>query len=844
MGHLIADARLAVRKLIQNPGFSAVAILTLALGLGVNTAIFTVTNAVMRQQLPVAHAGELYRLGLDNDCCVNSGLQDSYSLFSTRLFEHLHAATASTFTSLAGFQANATSVGVRRAGADAADSLRAAFVSGAYFDTLGVAPAAGRLLTPDDDRPGAPPVFVVSHRTWTQRMSADPTAVGATFLIEGRAVTLVGVTAPTFFGEAVRPEPAGVWLPLGQEPSVRGASALADRTGSNWLYALGRLAPGVTPEQASAVLTSALRQFLLDEGIASHDDPEALARQQVQLEHAPGGVDVLRDNFQQPLTALFVMSLVVLLIAAANLANLMLARADRGQAAIRVSLGASSRRLVSQSLTEGIVIALVGGVAGLLVATLATRAIIALAFPSEWFLPLDVAPSVSALLFSLGLTLATGALFSSAPAFAMSRTDPADALRGAGRGGSRRSFVPRRALVIAQVALSTVLLTGAGLLAESLRRLEQQPLGFEPANRVVASVNPPSIAGEPERLAAVYDRMIRALEQIPGVARATYAMYSPMEGNNWSGQVSVTGRQVDADAPEYASWNKVGPDYFETVGTPVVRGRAFDDRDTPTGARVAVINETFARRYFEDRDPIGQRVGLGGQDRAGDYEIVGVVTDVKYTTVSQPVRPMAFFPLMQRVDYGEDAGAASVQTRSLLARSIVLETAGQVSNLEGAVRRALATADQDLTVVRLQTMAQQVSGNFRTNRLLASLTTAYGLLALALATLGVYGVTAYGVTQRRREIGIRMALGASAGRVTRDVLQGALGQTAIGLVVGIPAALAAVTIVASFLYQVEARDPRVIGGTAVVLIVSAAAAGFAPARRASRINPTEALRSD
>src|SRR5690606_27188671 len=246
---------------------------------------------------------------------------------------------------------------------------------------------------------------------------------------------------------------------------------------------------------------------------------------------------------------------------------------------------------------------------------------------------------------------------------------------------------------------------------------------------------------------------------------------------------------------------------------------------------------------FENTDPIGQHVGLGGPERANDYEIVGVVADVKYFDARQPARPMVFFPLMQRVDYGDNAGAASVQTRSLLARALIIETAGQVANLESAVRSALAAADPDLTLVRMSTMEQQVSGNFRTNRLLASLTSAYGLLALALATLGVYGVTAYGVTQRRREIGIRMALGASAGRVTKDILTGAVGQTALGLALGIPAALAAVTIVASFLYQVEARDPRVIGSTAAVLLVSAAAAGFAPARRASRISPTEALRS-
>ena len=842
MGTLIADVKLAARKLVQNPGFSIVAVVTLALGLGVNTAIFTVIHAVMRQQLPVAHAADLYRLGDGNDCCVNSGLQDDYSLFSTRLFEHLRETAGSNFEALTAFQANVTPVGVRRAGADVTESLPASYVSATYFQTLGVTPAAGRLLEPADDQPGAAPVFVISHRTWTQRLSADPSAIGATFLVGGRAMTLAGVTAPSFFGESVRPDPAGVWLPLGQEGAIRGGGALADRAGSNWLYAIGRLAPGVTPDQASAALTGALQQFLVSEGIATAEDREELARQHVPLEHAPGGVSLLKFAFSQPLTVLFVMSIVVLLIAAANLANLMLARADRGQAAIRVSLGASSGRLVRQSLTEGIVIALVGGAAGMLVALLLTRAIVALAFPTVGFLPLDVQPSLLVLLFSFVLTIATGAIFSSAPAWAMSRTDPVDALRGAGRGGSQRSFVPRRTLVVIQVALSMVLLTGAGLLTESLRRLEQQPLGFDPANRMVIRIDPPPLTGEPQRLAAVYDRMVQRLEAIPGVERATYSMYGPMEGNNWSGRISISGRTADPERPDGSSWNRVGPRYFETVGTRVIRGRAFDERDTPAAARVAVVNEAFVRRFFENGDAIGQRVGLGGASRANDYEIVGVVADVKYTAVTQPTRPMVFFPLMQLVDYGDDAGATSVQTRSLLARAVILQMAGTVGNLEGAVRQALASADPDLSLVRMSTMGEQVAGNFGLNRLLARLTAAYGVLALALATLGVYGVTAYGVTQRRREIGIRMALGANAARVTREVLRGALGQTVVGLLIGIPAALAAVTVVSSFLYQVEARDPRVIAVATIVLVASAAVAGIGPARRASRISPIEAIR--
>ena len=843
MGTLINDVRLAARRLVQNPGFSFVAVTTLALGLGVNTAIFTVTSALMRQQLPVSRASELHRLGIDYDCCVNTGLQDDYSLFSTRLYTHLRETTTG-FAELAAMQANVTPIAIRRSGTLVTESLPASFVSANYFQTLGVTPAAGRLLDKADDAAGAAPVFVVSHRTWTQRMSADPSAVGASYLVSGQPMTLVGVTAPGFFGESVRPDPAGVWLPLGQETALRGTSALEPRSGSNWLYALGRLAPGVSAEQASAGLSTALQQFLAAEGIASPDDREELARQRVPVVASPGGVNPLASNFSQPLAVLFVMSALVLLIAAANLANLMLARADRGQAAIRVSLGASAGRLVRQSLTEGILLALLGGVAGIAVAMLATRAIASLAFPAVAFLPLDIQPSLSVLAFAFLLAVATGAVFSSAPAWAMSRTDPIDALRGIGRTGTRRSFVPRRALVVAQVALSMVLLTGAGLLTASLQRLENQSLGFDPDGRVVVRTNPPALGSEPQKLAAVYDRMVARLEQIPGVSRASYAMYSPMEGNNWSGRISISGRTGDPERPDGSSWNRVGPRYFETVGTRVLRGRALDSRDTPSAARVAVVNEAFERRFLDGGDAIGRRVGLGGTERAGDFEIVGVVEDVKYTAVTLPARPMIFMPMMQTIDYGDDAGAASVQARAIMARAVVLQLSSPVTDLEGAVRRAYAEADPDLSVVRMTTMAEQVSGNFGLNRLMARLTGAYGLLALALATLGVYGVTAYGVAQRRREFGIRMALGADSAAVIRGVMRGALGQTLLGLAIGIPAALLAVNVIGTFLYEVQARDPRVIGIATLVLLVSAVAAGVAPARRASRINPNEALRAD
>ncbi|HUF24768.1 MAG TPA: ADOP family duplicated permease [Vicinamibacterales bacterium] len=835
------DWKVAARRLRQQPGFTAVAVVTLALGLGVNTAIFTIASALTNQKLPVREPSQLFRLGDTNKyCCVNRGLQDSYSIFSYPLVQHLRRA-AQEFGPLTAFQAGLQPVGIRQTGSSITESVPAQYVLSNYFEVLGAGPALGRVLEASDDAPGAHPVFVMSHRMWTSRYGADPAAVGSTFLVSGKPMTLAGVAAPGFYGETVRPDPAGVWLPMGQEPALRGTASLIEHADQDWLYAIGRLAPGATREQIAARVTPALQQWLSAQSFVGAGVRVQIVRQQIAVVPAAGGVQTLTAAFGQPVRLLSLMSALVLLIAAANLANLLLARADRGQAAVRVALGASPSRLVRQSMTEGLLLAIAGGGLGVLVAIVATRAIVALAFPGVGFLPLNLNPGPGVLLFALALALVTAVVFSIAPAWAMSRTDPMDALRGAGRGGQARSFMPRRVLVVAQVALSMLLLVGAGLLTMSLRQLERQRLGFDPDGRVVVRINPPNLAAEPARLVQTYDRMIERLERIPGVTQATYAMYSPMEGDNWSAGISIAGREGRQD--EGSSWNRVGPNYFETLGTRIVRGRAFDDRDSPGAARVAIVNQAFLLRFLEGQEPIGQRLGLGGPSHAQDSEIVGVVEDVKYTAAARPTRPMIFFSGLQAVEYAE-AGWRSRQNRSMLMRALVLRAPKAGPDLEGQVRRALAEVNPEFSVVRVLPLEEQVGLNFRMNRLMARLTAAYGLLALALATLGVYAVTAFGVSQRTREIGVRMALGADRARVIRTVARGALAQTAVGSLIGAGAAYWAAGLVSSFMYEMEPRDPRVLGAAVLVLLVSALVAAALPARRASRIDPTQALRAE
>jgi predicted permease len=842
MNLLLQDIRLAYRRLRAQPGFTAVAVLTLALGLGANIAVFTLVHALILRSLPVERPAELYRLGDGNDCCVNSGLAGSYSLFSTRLFEHLKVNTPE-LSSLAAFQATTISMGVRRPGAQAGTALPGMFVTGNYFTMFGVRPAAGRLLRADDDRAGAAPVAVMAYWAWTQHFGRDPSVVGGAFTLNGTPMTIVGVSAPTFFGDTVRPDPAALWIPIAQEKGMRGAASVSERADQNWLYAIGRLAPDVRPERVGARATAALQQWLSGQPFVTDDERAHLPRQRIVVSPAGGGVGTARQQYARSLNLLFGASALVLLIGAANLANLLLARADRGQAAIRAALGASSGQLIRQSLTEGVVLALAGAAAGIIVAIVSTQALLRIVFPLATFVPIDTAPPLAVWLFALLLAIATGALFGAAPAWAMARTPPLDALAGTGRNASARSFVPRGALVVVQVTLSLVLLSAAGLLATSLGNLEQQPLGFTPANRLVVRIDPPPIAGQIDRLTSLYARLDERLRRVPGIERIAAAMYSPMEDNNWSFLVSIAGRRADADR-SFTSWNRVTAGYFSTVGTRVLRGRALDERDTPGSRRVAVVNQSFVGRFLDGREPLGQTVGLGDAAHASDYEIVGVVEDAKYTGATQrEVRPMLFLSAFQAAQYTSDTMKA-VQARSMLLRALVIQVSPSAGILEGRIREAIAAADPNVTVIRVLTMPAQVSANFRLERLMSRLSTVYGVLALALASLGLYGVTAYGVSRRTREIGVRMALGADRRRVVWLCARRPLLQAAVGLAIGLPAALAVGRVIGAQLYDVGGLDPTVFVAAIATLALSALLAAALPARRAASVNPSIALRGE
>ncbi len=532
----------------------------------------------------------------------------------------------------------------------------------------------------------------------------------------------------------------------------------------------------------------------------------------------------------------------LLLIACANIANLFLARgaANQVQNSIRLAIGASRARLLRQALTESVLLAVIGGMAGLAVAFAATRMILRLAFQGAKYIPFDASPSLPALGFTFLVSLVTGIAFGAIPGWIRSRTDPAVALHGASRS-TDRSGLPRRLLVAFQSALALALLASAGLLTRSLLALEKQQFGFETAERIMIRVNPLMTGYTPERMAQTYSQVRERLARVPGVRDVSLSLYSPMEYTNWEAAIRVEGQTWSQENARTASWDRVSPRYFETIGTSLLLGRGIADEDTPTSRRVAVVNETFVRKFFPHADPVGKHFGWMGAPPATDYEIVGVVKDAKYFDADQPAHEMFFLPLLQmsKEEWQENGTA-----RSNYINDIELHLSGPVTDIARQVKLALAEISPDITVLNTQTFSEQLSLNFNRERLLSRLTLLFGMVALVLACIGLYGVTAYMVVQRTPEIGIRMAFGASRRHVVGMVLRGAALQMSAGAAVGVALALSSGRLLGSRLYQVKANDPAAIAGATLLLACCALAAAYLPARRASAVDPMQALRRE
>ncbi|HUH13750.1 MAG TPA: ABC transporter permease [Longimicrobiales bacterium] len=832
----MADLKLALRALARTPFITGVAVFSLALGIGANSAIFSLFDHMILRPLPVHEPERLVNLAAPgpkpgSQSCNQAG--DCEVVFSYSMFRDLEAA-GRPFSSLAAhrlFSANLAYGNQTLNG-------EALLVSGSYFPVLGLRPALGRLLTPADDRdPGAHPVAVLGHGYWRTNLGSDPAVLERTLVVNGQPMTVVGVAPEGFEGTTLGARP-DVYVPL----TMRGAlepgfdDAGFENRRSYWAYVFGRLDPGVSIERAAEDVNAVYRPIVneveapLQEGMTA-ESMERFRTKEVTLEEGRRGQSGFRGDVRTPLIMLLSITGLVLLTACANIANLLLARgAGRTQEmAIRGSLGAGRTRLLRQLLVESLLLAALGGLASLVVARW-TLGLVGSIIPPEvgGLVPPQLRPSV--VLFAAALTVGTGLLFGLYPALHATRADLIGVLR-AGTGqpsGARAAARFRTWLVTGQIALSMALLVAAGLFIKSLVNVTRVDLGFRTENVVAFGLSPALNGYDAERSVALFDRVEEELMALPGVTGVTSAMIPILAGSNWGNDVSVEGFDSGPGVDANARFNAVGAGYFATLGIPLLAGREFTAADDAGGASVAVVNEAFAEKFgLNPREAVGKRMAVG---RGGDMdiEIVGLVENANYAGVKQAVPPLYFLPWRQQ----SRNGFLTFYVRTGVAPAEVTRT----------VPRLVERLDPNLPVESLKPLEQQARENVYVDRMISTLAGAFAALATLLAAVGLYGVLAYTVAQRTREIGLRMALGAGSDRVRRMVLWQVTRMTVVGAVIGIGAALVLGRFVRSLLFGLEGHDPVVVVLTAALLAVVALAAGYVPALRASKVDPMQALR--
>lgn len=637
---MFTDLRLALRQLRKSPGFTMTVVLTLALGIGATTAIFSLVEQIMLCSLPVAKPQELWRIGKKIHCCGYGGYtqDEEFSLFSWDLYRHFRDNTPE-FSDLAATQGGSAALAVRRAdSSQPADTRNGEYVSGNFFRTFGVGAWIGRVMEPADDREGAAPVAVMSYHVWQEKYGGDRSVVGRTYEINGHSFTVVGVAAPGFYGAKLTgwamPD---FWLPVTTELLLDGATARLKMPDQHWLDIIGRVRPGTDPKKLEARLRLELNAWQ-----ASHlsdmnpQDKEIWQQQKLFLTPGGAGVDEMRESYRDGLTILLGAAGCVLLLACANIANLLLARGlrNRQQTSIRIALGAPRSRLVRKALVESVTLAVMGGGFGTAVAYAGTRLMIALAFKvasPDNFMPIQPTPSWQALSFALGVSVLTGLLFGVAPACMTSHADPIEALRGSrGSTGSKARW-PQKALVAVQAAMSLVLLVAAAMLSQSLRNIRNENFGFETQGRYIAWIDPSLANYKAEQLNPLYQQIEERLQAVPGVHRVSAAMYAPMSGNSWNDDIHVEGKpEPGAREDDSATWVRVTPGFFAALGNRITMGRSISDRDTATTRSVAVVNEAFAKKFFPGENPLGRHFGPDSRQYAGMYEVVGVAANMRY----------------------------------------------------------------------------------------------------------------------------------------------------------------------------------------------------------------------
>jgi predicted permease len=877
MGHFLEtlwqDLRYGLRMLGRNPGFTAVVALTLGLGIGANTAIFTLIDAVLLKMLPVKEPEQLVLFRRNWSQAISQGAPNNdlsqdlgqpllltpitrsgtTTAFSYRAYELLRDENR-VLSGVLAYHPLRLTVNV---GSQPGQAVAGQLVSGNYYSVLGMNAVLGRTIIPDDNRaPGESPVCVISHNYWQRRFAGDPAIVGKTIHLSGAPFTIIGVTPPEFFGLEVGSS-LDISVPLMMQQQVMPGIESYVENGRNFLNVMGRLQPGVTMPQAQASLNSLYQLFFAEIYSRSAASPKSRAaryqdEENLALESGSRGLSDLRQQFSRPLLVLMVIVALVLAIACANVAGLLLARSAtrRREIAIRLALGVGRLRLVRQLLTESLLLASLGALLGLFFCYGATRLLLSLLSQGEFPVQLDLNPDARVLAFTAAVAVLTGVLFGLAPAFLATRVDVNHALKnmalGQGARGAHLTF--GQVFVIAQIAMSLLLLVGAGLFMRSLQKLQRTETGFNSENVLVTKLEPVASDRKRPQLAALYDELLRRVEAIPGVRLASLVSFTPMSRREWlvmggdkhSNTMYVEGYTPQPDEDMSIPWMQVYPHSFAALGIPLVLGRDFGPQDRGERETVAVINESMVRRFFGSENPIGRRFGFNLPFRRPPIEIIGVVKDVKYRSLREEGRPMFYLPFYQAGQVGQ-AGQAGTGRGQM---TLVVRTTGDPTPLVSAVRREVRAMDPRMPVFEVETLATQVAVSLQQERLLATLSSGFGLLALLLSCLGLYGILSYTVARRTNEIGIRMALGAERRDVLWLVLRDALRLVLLGALLGILAAVAAARLVSSQLFGISAADPAAIGLATLLLLAVAAIAGYLPARRATLVDPLVALRDE
>jgi predicted permease len=865
---LAQDLRYAVRMIAKSPGLSSVVVLSMALAIGANTAIFSLVDAVLLKTLPVKNPQELVLLGWASPAQGGSAV-DSHSgsiapdpatgqrvgsSLTSREFDRMREANQ-TLSDLFAFAPIYNQLNVSADGQSSVSTGQ--YVSGGYYKGLGVQAVLGRTITDGDDEQGAEPVAVVTYDYWKKRFASDPGVIGRPVNINGLPFSIIGVTPPKFQGALSVGETAEVSVPLASQPLVDRQPSLAAQPSQWWLRVMGRLKPGATIEQVRANLEGPFQQSAMEghqEYLAIHPDPrrnDASAPVLTGVSGSPGEMWG-RKQYGQQLFVLLVIVGLVLLIACVNTANLLLARSGaRGkEIAVRIAVGAGRLRLIRQLLTESLTLAAVGGLAGFIFANWLKNALIPALPWREGALTLDTRLDLRVLAFTAATSVATGIIFGIAPALRATRIDPGPVLKdnAANQSSGRSRLRLGKTLVVVQVALSLLLLVGAGLFVRTLRNLQQVDTGFDPDNLLLFEINPSLNGYKGEAVAGLYQQVSQRLKAVPGVKSIAMSQFALLKGWEWSTEgIKVVGAQTQPDEDKGTDLLAVGANFLETMRIPLLHGRGLEASDAGATAKVAVVSASFAKRFFPDQDPVGHSINWEG-NKSGEIQIVGVAGDIRYDGLRNDAPAIAYLPFLQQIaELDSQGGGMTFEVRTI--------GDGDPDALAPAIRDTVRSIDSNLPIFDIKTQRGQIDESLGNERLFATFTGVLGALALLLACMGLYGVMSYNVSRRSGEIGIRMALGADAGKLLRQVMFETMGVVVIGTAFGVAASLAATRVISSqwfgvgggdsgLLFGITAHDPVVIGLAAFFLLAVSAVAGLVPARRASRIDPLIALRCE